>query len=77
MAVLGPGRVSMAFPEPVRSFFTPQCPKPTHLDPLQPKNYIFLGSRWVDWGHWGVKIDRTGCAKAMETLPGPKTAIKK
>ena len=41
MAVLGPGRVSMAFPGSVRSFFTPQCPKPTHLDPIQPQNYIF------------------------------------
>ena len=28
-------------------------------------------------GHDGVKNDRTGSGKAMETLPGPKTAIKK
>ena len=41
MAVLGPRKVSMAFPEPVRSYFTPECPKPTHLDPIQPQNYIF------------------------------------
>ena len=27
-------------------------------------------------GYWGVKNDRTGSGKAMETLPGPKTAIK-
>ena len=27
-------------------------------------------------GHEGVKNDRTGSGKAMETLPGPKTAIK-
>ena len=26
--------------------------------------------------HEWVKNDRTGCGKAMETLPGPKTAIK-
>ena len=36
-----------------------------------------IGSRWVDLGHWGVKNDRTGCGKAMETLPGPKMAITK
>ena len=30
----------MAFPEPVRSFFTPSCPKPTHLDPIHPQNYM-------------------------------------
>ena len=41
MAVLGPGRVSMAFPEPVRSYFTPHCLKPTHLYLTQPQNYIF------------------------------------
>ena len=28
-------------------------------------------------GHWGLQNDRTGCGKAMETLPGPKTVIKK
>ena len=26
--------------------------------------------------HWGLKNDRTGSGKAMETLLGPKTAIK-
>ena len=36
----------------------------------------WIGSRWVGLGHRGVKNDRTGSGKAMETLPGPKTAIK-
>ena len=42
MTVLGSGRVSIAFPEAVRSFLAEQCPKPSHGDPIQLKNYRFL-----------------------------------
>ena len=41
MAVLGSGRVSMAFPEAVRSILAEQCSEPSHRDPIYPKNYIF------------------------------------
>ena len=41
MAVLDPGRVSIGFPEAVRSILTEQCPKRSHGDPIQPQNMSF------------------------------------
>ena len=41
MTVLDPGRVSIAFPEAVRSFLAEQCPKRSHGDPIQPQNNFF------------------------------------
>ena len=35
-----------------------------------------IGSRWGGSGSYSARIDRTGSGKPMETLPGPKTAIK-
>ena len=60
MAVLGPGRVSIGFPEAVRSILTEPCPKRSHGDPIQPQNYFFskvfpcLASRFhVFWLNFG------------------------
>ena len=34
IAVLGPGRVSIGFPDPVGSILAEYEPEPTHLDPI-------------------------------------------
>ena len=41
MAVLGPGRVSIGFPEPVGSILAEYEPEPTHLDPIRCLNRLF------------------------------------
>ena len=41
MAVLGPGRVSIGFPEPVGSILAEYEPEPTHLDPIRCPNRLF------------------------------------
>ena len=41
MAVLGPGRCPIGFPEAVRSILTNSQPKPAREDPIQPLFYIF------------------------------------
>ena len=41
MAVLGPGRVSIGFPEPVGSILAEYEPEPTHLDPIHCPNRVF------------------------------------
>ena len=42
MAVLGPGRVSIGFPEPVGSILAEYEPEPTHLDPIRCPNRLFV-----------------------------------
>ena len=41
IAVLGPGRVSIGFPEPVESILAKYEPEPTHLDPIRCPNRLF------------------------------------
>ena len=41
MAVLDPGRVSIGFPEAVRSFLAEQCPKQSYGGPIQLQNHMF------------------------------------
>ena len=50
IAVLGPGRVSIGFPEPVGSILAEYEPEPTHLDPIRCPNRLFspfLGSYFL------------------------------
>ena len=42
MAVLGPRRVSIGFPDPVGSILAEYEPEPTHLDPIRCPNRVFL-----------------------------------
>ena len=41
MAVLGSGRASIGFPDPVGSILAEYRPKPTHLDPIHAQNLCF------------------------------------
>ena len=41
MAVLGPGRCPIGFPEAVRSILTNSRPKPAHENPIRPLFYTF------------------------------------
>ena len=41
MAVLGSGRASIGFPDPVGSILAEYEPEPTHLDPIHCPNRVF------------------------------------
>ena len=42
IAVFDPRRVSIGFPEAVRSILAEQCHKQSHGDPIKPPKYVFF-----------------------------------